>query len=245
MTTETIVAFLQTYNGVMLLATAVAIIAMEWAGRKGSLLLIYYAFGRKAAINYDTRWTAVGVIFHELSHLLFAFFTGAKIEGFRLYRFKRSEDDGVLGYVNYVPRGFFLMRTVQNTLTGIAPALLGSANVCLLGWALTREWQSKGMMAFNEPTIYVLAFFMSQIAYHACPSSTDIKGSWISIAVFALLVAGSSFRYFSFELGMWVIKTVGMSMLVAAAPAAIVSIVVITLKTLRNLQRYAATLGRY
>ena len=114
------------------------------------------------------------------------------------------------------------MRTVQNTLTGIAPALLGSANVCLLGWALTREWQSKGMMAFNEPTIYVLAFFMSQIAYHACPSSTDIKGSW-----------------------MWVSKTVGMSMLVAAAPAAIVSIVVIALKTLRNLQRYAATLGRY
>lgn len=47
----------------MLLVTAVAIIAMEWAGRKGSLLLIYYAFGRKAAINYDTRWTAVGVIF--------------------------------------------------------------------------------------------------------------------------------------------------------------------------------------
>ena len=133
MTTETIIAFLQKYNGVMLLVTAVAIIAMEWAGRKGSLLLIYYAFGRKAAINYDTRWTAVGVIFHELSHLLFAFLTGAKIEGFRLYRFKRSEDDDVLGYVNYAPRGFFLMRTVQNTLTGIAPALLGSANVCLLG----------------------------------------------------------------------------------------------------------------
>lgn len=107
MTTETIIAFLQKYNGVMLLVTAVAIIAMEWAGRKGSLLLIYYAFGRKAAINYDTRWTAVGVIFHELSHLLFAFLTGAKIEGFRLYRFKRSEDDDVLGYVNYAPRGFF------------------------------------------------------------------------------------------------------------------------------------------
>lgn len=34
MTTETIIAFLQKYNGVMLLVTAVAIIAMEWAGRK-------------------------------------------------------------------------------------------------------------------------------------------------------------------------------------------------------------------
>lgn len=55
MTTETIVAFLQTYNGVMLLATAVAIIAMEWAGRKGKPAAYLLRIRQKG--RYQLRYT--------------------------------------------------------------------------------------------------------------------------------------------------------------------------------------------
>lgn len=87
------------------------------------------AFGAEFAERYDTRWTAIGVIHHELSHLLVALFTGARIDKFRLYRFKREEGDKALGYVNYTPRGLFLLPLLQKTAIGIAPALFGSLNV--------------------------------------------------------------------------------------------------------------------
>ena len=54
------------------IATVVIIMAIEWAGRQGSLWLMEKAFGAEFAERYDTRWTAIGVIHHELSHLLVA-----------------------------------------------------------------------------------------------------------------------------------------------------------------------------
>lgn len=129
-----VLAFLDAYRGVILIATVVIIMAIEWAGRQGSLWLMEKAFGAEFAERYDTRWTAIGVIHHELSHLLVALFTGARIDKFRLYRFKREEGDKALGYVNYTPRGLFLLPLLQKTAIGIAPALFGSLNVCLLGW---------------------------------------------------------------------------------------------------------------
>lgn len=86
-----VLAFLDAYRGVILIATVVIIMAIEWAGRQGSLWLMEKAFGAEFAERYDTRWTAIGVIHHELSHLLVALFTGARIDKFRLYRFKREE----------------------------------------------------------------------------------------------------------------------------------------------------------
>lgn len=86
-----VLAFLDAYRGVILIATVVIIMAIEWAGRQGSLWLMEKAFGAEFAERYDTRWTAIGVIHHELSHLLVALFTGARIDKFRLYRFKREK----------------------------------------------------------------------------------------------------------------------------------------------------------
>ena len=82
----------------VLVLTVLVILAMEWAGRVGSLWFIDKAFGDKAAERYDTRWTAVGVIHHEFSHLLVALITGARIDGVQLYNFRRKEGEAVLGY---------------------------------------------------------------------------------------------------------------------------------------------------
>lgn len=67
-----VLAYLDAYRGVILIATVVIIMAIEWAGRQGSLWLMEKAFGAEIAERYDTRWTAIGVIHHELSHLLVA-----------------------------------------------------------------------------------------------------------------------------------------------------------------------------
>ena len=235
-----VLAFLDAYRGVILIATVVIIMAIEWAGRQGSLWLMEKAFGAEFAERYDTRWTAIGVIHHELSHLLVALFTGARIDKFRLYRFKREEGDKALGYVNYTPRGLFLLPLLQKTAIGIAPALFGSLNVCLLGWYIMQVWQNGGTAAaLCEPAI-----LMAQIAYHSCPSAQDIKGSWISILIFALLVAFSSFRYFTLDLSLWIIRTVLVAMGVSTAPAVVISILFIVVNGVKYLQHELAA-GRY
>lgn len=240
-----VLAFLDAYRGVILIATVVIIMAIEWAGRQGSLWLMEKAFGVEFAERYDTRWTTIGVIHHELSHLLVALFTGARIDKFRLYRFKREEGDKALGYVNYTPRGLFLLPLLQKTAIGIAPALFGSLNVCLLGWYIMQVWQNGGTAAaLCEPGVWVAAILMAQIAYHSCPSAQDIKGSWISILLFALLIAFSSFRYFTLDLSLWIIRTVLVAMGVSTAPAVVISILFIAVNGVKYLQHTLAA-GRY
>ena len=232
-----VLAFLDAYRGVILIATVVIIMAIEWAGRQGSLWLMEKAFGAEFAERYDTRWTAIGVIHHELSHLLVALFTGARIDKFRLYRFKREEGDKALGYVNYTPRGLFLLPLLQKTAIGIAPALFGRY--------IMQVWQNGGTAAaLCEPGVWVAAILMAQIAYHSCPSAQDIKGSWISILLFALLIAFSSFRYFTLDLSLWIIRTVLVAMGVSTAPAVVISILFIAVNGVKYLQHTLAA-GRY
>ena len=180
-----VLAFLDAYRGVVLIATVVIIMAIEWAGRQGSLWLMEKAFGAEFAERYDTRWTAIGVIHHELSHLLVALFTGARIDKYG----------------------------------GTAAALC-------------------------EPGVWVAAILMAQIAYHSCPSAQDIKGSWISILIFALLVAFSNFRYFTLDLSLWIIRTVLVAMAVSTAPAVVISILFIAVNGVKYLQHTLAA-GRY
>lgn len=238
---SSVIGFLQVYRGVVLVLTVLVILAMEWAGRVGSLWFIDKAFGDKAAERYDTRWTAVGVIHHEFSHLLVALITGARIDGVQLYNFRRKEGEAVLGYVNYTPRGFFLMQTAQKTLIGIAPGILGSFNVCAFGYIAWYLWQHLSWACMQRPSFWLCLFLMGQIAYHACPSRTDIKGSIVSISVFAFMVAMTHFSYFTIDIGVWVIKAVGLSVLLASAPAIIASLAVIISKALSRVNKAQAT----
>lgn len=140
----------------------------------------------KTARFYDTRVTAIGVIHHELSHLLVAIFTGARIDGVKLYKIFQKQDDEVLGYVNYTPRGLYPFRCIQQTLIGIAPGILGMVQICTMSQLLLGFWSSLGNDCFKHPAIWILAIVMSQIAYHSCPSRYDIQGSWFCIGLVVL-----------------------------------------------------------
>lgn len=114
-----ILEHLDAWQGQCLVLTIVVILAIEWLGRNLSLWLVMKAFGTKTARFYDTRVTAIGVIHHELSHLLVAIFTGARIDGVKLYKIFQKQDDEVLGYVNYTPRGLYPFRCIQQTLIAL------------------------------------------------------------------------------------------------------------------------------
>lgn len=106
-------------------------------------------------------------------------------------------------------------------------------------------WQNGGTAAaLCEPGVWVAAILMAQIAYHSCPSAQDIKGSWISILLFALLIAFSSFRYFTLDLSLWIIRTVLVAMGVSTAPAVVISILFIAVNGVKYLQHTLAA-GRY
>lgn len=55
-----VLAFLDAYRGVILIATVVIIMAIEWAGRQGSLWLMEKAFGVEFAERYDMLQSAYG-----------------------------------------------------------------------------------------------------------------------------------------------------------------------------------------
>lgn len=169
-----ILEHLDAWQGQCLVLTIVVILAIEWLGRNLSLWLVMKAFGTKTARFYDTRVTAIGVIHHELSHLLVAIFTGARIDGVKLYKIFQKQDDEVLGYVNYTPRGLYPFRCIQQTLIGIAPGILGMVQICTMSQLLLGFWSSLGNDCFKHPAIWILAIVMSQIAYHSCPPASEI-----------------------------------------------------------------------
>lgn len=230
-----ILEHLDAWQGQCLVLTIVVILAIEWLGRNLSLWLVMKAFGTKTARFYDTRITAIGVIHHELSHLLVAIFTGARIDGVKLYKIFQKQDDEVLGYVNYTPRGLYPFRCIQQTLIGIAPGIIGMVQICTMSQLLLGFWSSLGNDCFKHPAIWILAIVMSQIAYHACPSKYDIKGSWfcIGLVVFAFCLFRDNI--FPTWFALQVIQCVAFAVILASAPVMLLSVIVMAAKFIKHL----------
>ena len=106
------------------------------------------------------------------------------------------------------------------------------------------QWRTMDFIAYALSYAFDDDGAMAQIAYHSCPSAQDIKGSWISILLFALLIAFSSFRYFTLDLSLWIIRTVLVAMGVSTAPAVVISILFIAVNGVKYLQHTLAA-GRY
>ena len=87
------------------------------------LQLIFGLFDKSGVIYlfFVNRITFMGTVWHELSHALFAFLTGAKINKISLYHM----ENGRLGYVKYTPRGPWALRCVQMSLSSCAPVIMG------------------------------------------------------------------------------------------------------------------------
>lgn len=91
--------------------------------------------------------TYPGVVYHELSHALFAFISGAKVCKISLKRTPMADGSGyVLGSVSFIPRGPKVLQAIQKTLSGIAPLITGmAAMAAMLAYAFpacTQTWQT-------------------------------------------------------------------------------------------------------
>lgn len=145
--------------------------------------------GPKAAKLIDNYLTIIGVIHHELSHLLAAILTGAKVKGFRLFQVK----DGTLGYVNIVPRGPFWLKAIQQAISGLAPILFGEVTLmCIYTYGIHNR---------EEVDIWtaLFIFLMMQISYHMSMSIQDLriasKGLWAVYIVLSLLFVFIKLNY--------------------------------------------------
>ena len=131
--------------------------------------------GRPAFLirNYIT-WP--GTVLHELSHALFAFITGAGIKEIRL--FPRGEK---LGSVSIIPRGNLLLRSLQLSLSAVAPVITGL--ICLiLMWVCILPGLYK---AWN----YILFwYFFISVFFHMSLSPEDRKNFLSGIIPTAVLI---------------------------------------------------------
>ncbi len=128
------------------------------------------------------RLTFPGVMYHELSHALFAFITGAKVNEIKLYQKK----DGHLGYVKYTPQGILPIRSVQMAFTSCAPVLMGIIlEMIIMGIFYSFHFVPK-------MTKVVLAYLFISVLLHMDMSKEDvksyIKGAW-SIMIIAFMIS--------------------------------------------------------
>ena len=103
--------------------------------------IISLFIGETGAFLLINRILFIGTIHHELSHALFAFLTGAKILKIVPIRFKGNE----LGRVEFKTRGIFIFRSLQQTMTSIAPVICGCITISILCFlstnVFTQIWQ--------------------------------------------------------------------------------------------------------
>ena len=121
--------------------------------------------------------TFPGVMYHELSHALFALITGAKVNKIVLY----NKEGDHLGYVNFSPRGNIILRSLQLSFSACAPVIMGLIGECVI------------IHVFRTVTplpvwgYILLGFLLFCIILHMDMSGADIKGYVRGIPFFFLL----------------------------------------------------------
>lgn len=121
-------------------------------------------FGKTITMLIANRITFLGTVHHELAHAIFAFCTGAKIVEISLFYPKGP----TLGNVKYVARGNEIFKSIQHTMSAIAPVICGCITEYLLYTKVlgscTETWQT-----------VCTVFIMISILMHMTMSNQDIK----------------------------------------------------------------------
>ncbi|MCR5283487.1 MAG: M50 family metallopeptidase [Lachnospiraceae bacterium] len=122
---------------------------------------------------FVNRLTFMGTVYHELSHALFAFLTGAKVNKISLYHM----ENGRLGYVRYTPRGPWILRSVQMSLASCAPVIMGilaEAGIALL-------FATKTLPVWGT---ILLGYLFISVLLHMDMSPEDLKAYMKGIPIF-------------------------------------------------------------
>ena len=167
------ITLIKLYDGIVVIVSLLTISLLASYIRKFSVDSYAIAISIKFAKFIDSGITFIGVIHHELSHILLALLTGARIKNFKL--FKLFGD--TLGEVNIIPRGNVIFRSIQLTASAIAPVICGSISIYLI-------YKHLGL---NIITLILI----TNIAYHMTLSKQDInaafKGSIMTILLFFII----------------------------------------------------------
>lgn len=125
-----------------------------------------------------TKLTFIGVIHHELSHAFVAFITGAKVKKIELFTMFHKDR---LGSVQFVPRGPFLLQSIQVVLTSIAPMIFGLISLYYL---------SNVEIGSNIWLFIFVWYFRLSILIHTTMSTQDIKICFkgLPVVIFLLIV---------------------------------------------------------
>lgn len=97
----------------------------------------------KTAYVIEGYLTYPGVVYHELSHALFAVLSGARVNSFSLRRRQEADGSVTLGSVGLLVSAHPLMGAFQLTLSGIAPSVMGvlaMVLMCLFAFPSCTEW---------------------------------------------------------------------------------------------------------
>ncbi|MCR5674640.1 MAG: M50 family metallopeptidase [Lachnospiraceae bacterium] len=125
---------------------------------------------------FANRLTFAGVIWHELSHALFAFLTGAKVEEISLYH----KEGNHLGYVKFRPRGIWPAQCVQLSLSACAPVIMG----ILALFGIHAALRSLSLPVWG---VVIAVYLFVSILVHMDMSPEDLK-SYIKGVPFFLIV---------------------------------------------------------
>lgn len=116
------------------------------------------------AYTLVNRVAFIGVVHHELSHLLLGVLTGAKPTKVTL--FKPQGDN--LGSVQFRCRGNIILRSIQGTLIAVAPTICGIFT-CLGIISMLRN------MTLPLYIVVLLIYVLVSVFFHMTMSKQDIK----------------------------------------------------------------------
>ena len=149
--------------------------------------------GVKCALFIMNKLTFVGVAHHELSHALFAFISGAKIREINLFKPQGNS----LGSVQIVPRGNKILKSIQLTLTAIAPVVTGIISMCTIAYFVSINIEI--MLVWQ---IILIAYLFISIFFHSTMSTADlkcaIKGLPVCACILLVIVAITDFSLIKF-----------------------------------------------
>lgn len=160
---------------IMMIIPIIGII-INWITDK-TIRFIYKHCGRLVTLLIANYLTFVGTMHHELSHAIFAFCTGAKIIKIDLF----YPEGHTLGKVIFKPRGNAVTKSIQLTMSAIAPVVLG----CITEYFLISYVSANSL---NGIASFIIYYLIISILLHMTMSKQDIKNAIRGLPICTIIV---------------------------------------------------------
>lgn len=135
----------------------------------------------KTSYLLESYLTYPGVVYHELSHALFGFLSGAKVDSISLRRRDNPDGSVTLGSVQLLVSTNPLLGSLQLTLSGIAPSVTG-----LVGMSLIFLFAFPSCTTWWMWAVWIYAFVC--VLLHSEMSSQDLRSAGSGVPIIVLVL---------------------------------------------------------